>query len=602
MAGVDASSGQGGGAGMRRRESFSSNRSNRSRRSSSAGSAAVGGALIAGVAANTDAASYGDIQKASKQFKSMLGKGDWQLMLDHEGNKIYIQDGDGEIPAGKGEHILENVTTEQVLGTLLCGAARKVWDTRYAGSKLIESDNGFDQGTWVETHKAVFPHLGQHYYTISRGVEREEPGSDNGTITLVSRSCKKDGEGPKGAKPGHLEISGWQIEEHSEREVKVSHVMEVDPEEDKIHRIVKKILPTEFARGPIALNDFIDKYGYAPFFVRWGEGPATLKSDDDGDIRQGYVKYEIGGEGKGTMKDGQQKCWFQWSDKMYERGIDVKIEPSDAAELATVDGVERTLQIVWTDKVKKGATMTVKRAAKGNGADDVYVGGKYLDKVVAAEKGSGATRRAPPKKQQRDSAGQGNNGEKESRSKDDGDDSKQQANADKVSTDLLPGAAPFVDPCPSERRWQVRTCGRGSRSWRRDRSWREPDDEASPASFGDESRRRQYWRWTGRRRGRRATSDQGRSVPERRVPHHLERSVLHPEPGHVYGRRHGRRLPLWQICVIPGFQRTPTVLLYTNTKNLTIPIAPTLTTRVPAPFTVSINAVGRTSRDSKIAL
>ena len=126
MAGVDASSGQGGGGGMRRRDSFSSQRSRRSTRSSSGGSAVGGGALIAHVATNTDASSYGDIQKASKQFKSMLGKGDWQTMLDHEGNKIFIKDGEGEIPAGKGEHILENITTEQVLGTLLNGAARKV--------------------------------------------------------------------------------------------------------------------------------------------------------------------------------------------------------------------------------------------------------------------------------------------------------------------------------------------------------------------------------------------------------------------------------------------------------------------------------------------
>lgn len=125
MAGVDASSGQGGGAGMKRRGSFSSQRSKRSTRSSSAGSA-IGGALIAHVATNTDAESYSEIQKASKQFHSLIGKGDWQMMLDHDGNKVFYKDGDGSIPAGKGEHILENVTTEQVLGTLLSGCARKI--------------------------------------------------------------------------------------------------------------------------------------------------------------------------------------------------------------------------------------------------------------------------------------------------------------------------------------------------------------------------------------------------------------------------------------------------------------------------------------------
>lgn len=126
MAGVDATSGQGGGAGqMRRRGSFSSQRSRRSSRSTKSTGSAVGGALIAHVATNKDASSYSEIQKATKKFNSMTGKGDWQMMLDHEGNKVYFQEGDGSIPAGKGEGVIENVNTEQVLGTILSGCARK---------------------------------------------------------------------------------------------------------------------------------------------------------------------------------------------------------------------------------------------------------------------------------------------------------------------------------------------------------------------------------------------------------------------------------------------------------------------------------------------
>jgi len=98
------------------------------------------------------------------------------------------------------------------------------------------------------------------------------------------------------------------------------------------------------------------------------------------------------------MKDGKQKCWLSWSEKMYPRGIDLSLEPADVGELAKVETVDGTMvEICWTEKIKstgeRGARLVLTQA-DGDGSEDVYVKGEFLDKTVKGEVG-GATRRKP---------------------------------------------------------------------------------------------------------------------------------------------------------------------------------------------------------------
>lgn len=76
---------------------------------------------------------------------------------------------------------------------------------------------------------------------------------------------------------------------------------------------------------------------------------------------------------------------------MFERGLEVEVVPKEAvARIAKVEGgIERTLEIVWSEKVKDGARVVVKRA-EGDGPEDVFVEGRFLDRTVGMEKGSGA--------------------------------------------------------------------------------------------------------------------------------------------------------------------------------------------------------------------
>ena len=47
---------------------------------------------------------------------------------------------------------------------------------------------------------------------------------------------------------------------------------------------------------------------YAPYFVRWQQGPAQLKKDE-GDLAKGDVIFHV--EGDGPKGNGEQKAWFQ---------------------------------------------------------------------------------------------------------------------------------------------------------------------------------------------------------------------------------------------------------------------------------------------------
>lgn len=132
-----------------------------------------------------------------------------------------------------------------------------------------------------------------------------------------------------------MDVSGWLIEPNTthgaaggDKSVKVTHIVQLDIKGLEVEAFINKILASELAKVPRAVGEFIDENGFAPFFLRWGEGPAEMEGEIKGDFKSGKVTFVIGGGGEGTMRDGKQKCWLQWSERMYERGVNVVVEPT----------------------------------------------------------------------------------------------------------------------------------------------------------------------------------------------------------------------------------------------------------------------------------
>lgn len=83
-------------------------------------------------------------------------------------------------------------------------------------------------------------------------------------------------------------------------------------------------------------------------------------------------------------------------EKMYERGLNISLAPEGVATISKVEGLARTAEFIWSADVKDGATVTLSRG-NGDGAEDLYFDGEFLDRTVGMERAvnGGAGMRKP---------------------------------------------------------------------------------------------------------------------------------------------------------------------------------------------------------------
>ena len=251
------------------------------------------------------------ISSAKRKFEEALSDNSWQEARDTSGNAIFTRRKEKGTPMARGTASIEGFTTEQILGTIASTSARRVWDEMYASSSTMETINGADQAVLVERRKGVHPHLPEQRYSLARAVLRDEPNSDSGAITQISTSY--DSHEESNAKADFI---GWQLSPSSisSETVRVDRIASTSLSESSVPDFVERILVTAEAAQPRRLQEFLQKYGHAPFFLRWGKGKATLDEEVEGDIAQGQTSWRIGTDGK---QGEQQVVWLQWDSKMY---------------------------------------------------------------------------------------------------------------------------------------------------------------------------------------------------------------------------------------------------------------------------------------------
>ncbi|GJN92620.1 hypothetical protein Rhopal_005655-T1 [Rhodotorula paludigena] len=390
----------GGGAvpmGRKRRDSNASRRSSRSATSSTTGGA-VG--LPAHVELDKEGKAFEAVQTGFKLFRAMLGSasgGAWRVAKDQDGTRVWMRDREGEkqgegLPVVKGEGEIEGVTTEQVLGTLMSESARRIWDPRIDSVQLVQLDNGFDQGVYLEANKGIFPTIKPFHHVVGTGVEREDAADSHGPLLVVSRSAKHEADSaPEDSTLAQCDFSGFSLAPAGPHSVHVTRLAQLAlGSSARLNAATYKVLTTELALAPRRVGEFIDAYGFAPHFLRWGPGPAELlaSSAPGDDIRTGRVTFRVGGGGRGTMREGKQVAWLEWSGKMYPRGLNLVVEPREA--VAAVVKVETSagqvlVQLEWSEKVRdQGATVRLERAQDGEGTEDVYLAGEFVDQTITA--------------------------------------------------------------------------------------------------------------------------------------------------------------------------------------------------------------------------
>lgn len=221
------------------------------------------------------------------------------------------------------------ITTEQVLGTILSPAARRIWNEYLLSTQLIESINGTEQCIHKDTYKGIHPHLPNRAYTLAQGVFRTEESSENGDITCVGTSSSggkadiTDSDDSNGSLDCTLDYAGWQISSSASSidKVRLVNAIKFNLEKPDLPEFIKRILVVAYAGAPGKVGDYISKYGYAPYFLRWSPGKAILQGEmDDSNSRNGKFGWKIARSEKSTdSTQAEQVAWLQYSSTMYRK-------------------------------------------------------------------------------------------------------------------------------------------------------------------------------------------------------------------------------------------------------------------------------------------
>ncbi|KAI8461216.1 hypothetical protein BY996DRAFT_6680131 [Phakopsora pachyrhizi] len=305
---------------------------------------------------------------------------------------------------------------------------------------LLLSDNGFDQSTYFSTMKSIYPHIrDEPTFLFDQAVVRKphdqtedsvqskfmiiQHSVDDEAQLLESFQKFQDSKLPSAAMDlsslkeivesnysSRISMAGWLIQTGaSSDEIQVIHISSLWINlEDRNKRsrageippFLKNLIAFNIANRPHQLSEFIRLYGFCPGFVRWtagdveylGEFEHTESSVEGYDrlaITMGEVEWRFNQKNQskeGTYMNSNLKnsspttqiCWFQWSDKMYPNGIDLKLEPAGVAQLRIVEGMQNTLQFNWinNNSQKTGSNFPMKITLKAKAIRDQKMGVK----------------------------------------------------------------------------------------------------------------------------------------------------------------------------------------------------------------------------------
>lgn len=265
---------------------------------------------------------------AKRKFEAALADtSGFSEAKDASGSSIFFKrrgDPSEGLPVVRGSAEIQGFSTEQILGTIASTSARRVWDEMYVGTSGAHSVNGADHAVATERRKGVHPHLPEQKYSLARAVFRDEAYSENGPLSLVS--CSSDAEAGPSSPNAQAEYIGWRLTPSASSSVRAERIasLSTSSSSGELPDFVERILTTAEAGQPARLRAFLDKYGHAPYFLRWGKGKAALEEELEGesDIAHGRTAWRIGGDGKAAAaeeRQNQQVAWLQWDDKMYRK-------------------------------------------------------------------------------------------------------------------------------------------------------------------------------------------------------------------------------------------------------------------------------------------
>jgi hypothetical protein len=190
------------------------------------------------------------------------------------------------------------------------------------------------------------------YRVLAQGVVHE----DDAIVHVASSTTYPIPNPPPDLPLGRLPVSAYRLTPRSSG-VDVEHMVQIIPIQPSF---ANRLILSEEARAPRKLARVIDEQGFAPYFVRWSDGPVQLVGDE-GDLVLKKVSFQFGHSGRAKV-EGPQLARFEWSPRTFPDGVSLSLEPAEAAKVSRVEGAPRMLEFEWRPESfgdTKKATLTL---------------------------------------------------------------------------------------------------------------------------------------------------------------------------------------------------------------------------------------------------
>jgi len=434
--------------------------------------------LIGHLKPNKEIPNWNSISQAFELFNAYLSdfdvnRKDWKA-IENSSNSVRMwlnfptsqmaqksrkkQEGLFQLPVIKSETILDTlqntqrshpITPEQISMTILSNLAQQTWDQHFHGySKLgtqhhqhqllLNTDNGFDQATYLGTMRAVYPHIrDESMFCFDQVVFRQSTASADESlrskIVIIHHSVEDEDGYLKRLEtdkdqladcPGvklflrekieqkvlsKIDVAGWLIESvPSSDQIKVTHLSALSlnlknqrhpptNQTNSLPDFLQKLIASNIASRPHQVSELIRECGFFPGFVRWMDGEIQYGGDHLLDhseqtstaIKGGQIEWRFKRKPQESIPQStlpvpsiktsasvHQICWFQWSEQMYPYGIDLTLEPADVAEVRLVSEPKNTLQFDW-----KADAASLKSSQTADGAKTIKLKAKRIHSI-----------------------------------------------------------------------------------------------------------------------------------------------------------------------------------------------------------------------------
>ncbi|PLW30310.1 hypothetical protein PCASD_17744 [Puccinia coronata f. sp. avenae] len=378
--------------------------------------------LIDHLKPNQESTNWNSISQAFELFSTYLNdfntnRKDWQAIENSnnsvkmwlnsqisQGGQKNVREGLFSLPIVKSETMLDNlqispgsppITPEQISMTILSNLAQQTWDQYLHGySKfgsqhrhhqhqlLVNTDNGFDQGTFLGTMKAVYPHIRDELmFCFDQVVFRQPTVSSDQTlhskIIIIHHSVDDEEEYLKRLEdnkdlhvnfPGvkfllrekvqqkslsKIDVAGWVIESvPSSDQIKITHLSALSlnlknqrppttPSTDSLPDFLPKLIASNIASRPHQVHEFIREYGFSPGFVRWMDGEIHY----DGDHLLAHSEQILTG-----IKSGQVE--WRFSKKLHQDGPQTtQTTPRPLPSIKLSPSVDQSCWFQWSEQM-----------------------------------------------------------------------------------------------------------------------------------------------------------------------------------------------------------------------------------------------------------